>query len=82
MYFGLRGSAYVAKASTMFTPSATYKNDGDGTAVAPVLETPMYGGDARDKTWRGIYVTMDRPLYPLGLWLAEMYIKPSATSLE
>ena len=59
LYFGLRSAAYLGKASTMFAPSQTVKNDGDGTAVTCTWETPMYGGSAFTKTWRSVYLTYD-----------------------
>jgi hypothetical protein len=46
LYFGRRGAARVGKVSTFFMPSSTYKNDGDGDAVAPILESPYYKPDA------------------------------------
>jgi hypothetical protein len=42
-YFGRRNGAYVGRLGTMFeVGDSTYKNDGNGTAVASVLETPFY----------------------------------------
>lgn len=46
--------------STLWTPSATYALDGDGTAVLPVLETPFYKlGSEGLKRLRRAYVTYD-----------------------
>ena len=59
LFFGPRGAAYVGELSTMFSPNATYKNDGDGTAVTPMLETPFYEfGRGKDRV-RRCYVTYD-----------------------
>lgn len=44
LYFGRRGAARVGKLSSVFSPTATVKNDGDGDAVAGVLETPYFRG--------------------------------------
>jgi len=42
-FFGRRNADYVARLATIFdVGDSTYKNDGDGTAVAAVLETPFY----------------------------------------
>lgn len=59
LYFGLRSASRVGKLSTIFSPSATYKNDADGTAVAPVWETTLFGGDNKRKTWRSVIVDFD-----------------------
>lgn len=37
-----RSRPYVTKLSTTWTPGSSYKNDADGTAVTPVLETGFY----------------------------------------
>ncbi|HEY5990917.1 MAG TPA: hypothetical protein VIV12_31655, partial [Streptosporangiaceae bacterium] len=60
LWFGLRDELRLGKFSTVFTPSAAYKNDGDGTAVVPVLETPLYGANPpAQKSWRFAYVEYD-----------------------
>lgn len=41
LYFGRRGAARVGKLSSIFTPSATVKNDADGTAVGYTYEGPF-----------------------------------------
>ena len=57
LWFGLRDETKLAKASPMWAPAAAYKNDGDGTAVAPVLESALYGADPPGlKTWRHVYL--------------------------
>lgn len=42
LYAGSRATPRIMQLSTMWTPSATHKNDGDGTAVCGVWETPFY----------------------------------------
>jgi hypothetical protein len=42
LYFGRRGAARVGSLSSIYMPSSTVKNDGDGDAVAAVVETPFY----------------------------------------
>lgn len=39
LYFGLRGAARVGKMGSIFLPTSSVKNDADGTAVTPVIET-------------------------------------------
>ncbi len=59
LFFGRRGAARIGEASSLWTPSSTYKNDGNGTAVAYVMETPFYEfGNGIDLV-RNIYVTYD-----------------------
>lgn len=60
LFFGATLASRVARLSTIWTPVASFKNDGDGTAVAPQLETPFYL-DPRSgkKTWRSLYVEYD-----------------------
>lgn len=43
-FFGRRGAARVGRLDTMFSGvgNVTYKNDGNGTAVTPSLETPFF----------------------------------------
>lgn len=59
LFFGPRNSAYVGEMSTFFSPNATYKNDGNGMAVTPMLETPYYEiSQGRDRI-RRVYLTYD-----------------------
>jgi hypothetical protein len=59
LFFGRRGAARVGELSSMWTPSSTYKNDGDGDAVAMVVETPFFEfGEGLDLV-RDTYVTYD-----------------------
>lgn len=57
LYFGNRDTDRVSKLSTVFTPSSTVKNDGDGTAVTGLLETPLYRGGLGGKGWRRLRLT-------------------------
>jgi hypothetical protein len=59
MFFGRRGGAYIGEMSTMWTPSATYKNDGDGDPVQMVMETPFYEFGTGLDLVRDVYVTYD-----------------------
>jgi hypothetical protein len=59
-YFAIQTEARVGSVSSMFSPSAAVKNDADGTAIAPVLETPFYGAERPGKkSWRRAYVSYD-----------------------
>jgi hypothetical protein len=55
-YFADRSSLYTGSLASMFTPGASVKNDGDGTAVTPVLETPHYIQKPGSKRWGQLYV--------------------------
>lgn len=57
LYMAERSAARIADLGTMYTPSGTYKNDGDGVAVTPILETPYYMGKQGLKRWRRMYLT-------------------------
>lgn len=57
LYFGRRDAARLGKLSTIFSPSATTKNDGDGTAVAGTVETAYFRGQPGQKSWKRVYVT-------------------------
>jgi hypothetical protein len=60
LWFGLRDEAKLATFSTVFSPAAAYKQDGDGTDIEPVLETPIYGTDPSGvKTFRSLYLGYD-----------------------
>lgn len=65
LWFGLRSGlpgseVRLGKFSTTFLPSSTVKNDANGTAVAPVVELPIYGAQpAGKKTWRAVYIEYD-----------------------
>lgn len=51
-----RASLYVANGTSMWSPSSTYKNDGDGTAVTWSAEFPHYFGKPGKKRWKSLYV--------------------------
>lgn len=57
LYFGRRGAARVCSLASIFMPSATVKNDGDGDAVAGAWETPFYRGKPGEKGWRRAFLT-------------------------
>jgi hypothetical protein len=58
-YVGYRLGARVGYLSTIFSPGASNKNDADGTAVTPVLETGWTKiGDAPSRI-QDVYVTYD-----------------------
>ena len=59
LYFGLRSAPRVGSLASTFSPSSSVKNDADGTAVAPVLETPFFLGKPGKKTWKGVYLGYD-----------------------
>lgn len=60
LYWASRATDRVNGISTLYTPSSTYKNDADGTAVTPVLETPYFWDvETGDKMWRRIYARYD-----------------------
>lgn len=58
LYFGLRSAPRVASASSLFNPTSSVKNDADGTAVAPVYESPFYLSPGK-KTWKAAYLSHD-----------------------
>lgn len=55
LVFSERASLNVANATTCWTPAGAYKNDGDGTAVLPSVETGFYLGRPGLKRWRQLY---------------------------
>lgn len=60
LYAGLRSTPRLIELSSIFSPTAAVKNDADGTAVAPILETAYFQGDAGgSRRWRGIFVSYD-----------------------
>lgn len=68
-YAGQAAAGRVAGLSTIFTPNATYKNDADGTAVQPYLETGLFRGFTRFhrkwlpsmgiQSWRALWLNYD-----------------------
>jgi hypothetical protein len=59
LYFGRYGAARVGSLSSIYSPAAANKADGDGDAVASVIETPFYEGDGSEKGWRKLYTTLE-----------------------
>lgn len=57
VYFADRVSLFAGNLATMFTPSATYRYDGDGSAVVPTLETGYFYGKQGRKRIRRVYVS-------------------------
>jgi hypothetical protein len=58
-FYGARDAARVRKLSSIFSPAAGVKNDADGTAVTPILETPWYPVGASKSPIRDIYSLYD-----------------------
>lgn len=58
-YFGLRGGPRVCEVSSMWAPAAGVKNDADGTAVTPILETPWVPKGASKALIRDVYLNYD-----------------------
>lgn len=59
LFFGNRDTDRVSELSTIFTPSATYKNDGDGTAVAKMIETGFYEFGPGIDSLKAVYLNYD-----------------------
>ena len=59
LYFGLKPAGRLGKYSTIYSPASGVKNDADGTAVTPILETVLFRDRPGKKTWRSLYVTYD-----------------------
>lgn len=59
LYLGLRDEARMATISSLWTPSSSVKNDADGTAVLPTIETRFFRGDPGFKRWSDLYVGYD-----------------------
>lgn len=82
LYFGLRSAARVCSFSSVFSPTSSVKNDADGTAVAPIVETPFFRGAPGKKTLKQAYVSYDaRDAASDNPTLALSYVtSPEATS--
>lgn len=60
LYIASRAAPRVNSISSIYSPAAGVKNDADGTAVAPVLETPFFlDTKSGRKTWRSLIVEYD-----------------------
>lgn len=82
LYFGRRGAARVGKLSSVYMPDASVKNDANGTAVTPILETPFYKDRPGKKRWWRFYLAYDlRDAASDNPTLTASYItSPEATS--
>lgn len=69
LYMGMNNAGRVAELSSLWNPSSTVKQDGDGTNPTPIVETGMYRGFDRlhrrwiesmgKQKWRWAYVDYD-----------------------
>jgi hypothetical protein len=59
LYVGLRNTPRVVKLSPIFSPSDSVKNDADGAAVTPTMESLFYVGKAGQKRIGDLYITYD-----------------------
>jgi hypothetical protein len=59
LYWGRLGAARVGSFSDLFDPTAANKNDADGDAVTPVLETGFYRGRQGLKRFLNAFVDYD-----------------------
>lgn len=59
LYWGRRGAGIVGSMASIWSPASGVKNDGDGDAVSPVLETPFYEGRPGLKQWVKGFVGID-----------------------
>lgn len=61
LYAGSRVTPRIMQLSSMWTPSATFKSDGDGTAVTYVYESPFYDTQQiGSQRWRDAYLMYDQ----------------------
>lgn len=56
LYFALRDDARLGKLSTIFNPGDSVRNDADGSAVLPIIETPFYKDRPTLKRWHNAYL--------------------------
>ncbi len=60
LYAGGRATPRVMQLSTMWKPGASYKNDGDGSPVLGVYESPFYDTQREGgQRWRDLYPSYD-----------------------
>lgn len=60
LYAGSRATPRVMQLSSMWTPGSSYKNDGDGSAVLGVYESPFYTMSAVGmQRWKDLYLEYD-----------------------
>lgn len=61
LFFALRDEARIGKLSPIFAPTDSNRNDADGTAVLPSVETGFFSDEATMKRWHEAY--LDYALY-------------------
>jgi hypothetical protein len=60
LYFASRAADRICSISSLYSPAAGVKNDADGTAVTPILETPYFWDmNSGDKRWKNLYLRYD-----------------------
>lgn len=59
MFLGSRVSSRIKRASSLFSPTAATSADGDGTVVAPYIETPYFPGAGALQTFKFIFLEYD-----------------------
>lgn len=59
LYFAHFDAPRISSVSSCWAPAAGVKNDADGTAVTPVLETRFFKGDPGLKRFRHLYLNYD-----------------------
>ena len=59
LFFGMNNTARVASLGSVFDPTSTNKNDADGTAVRPMIETPYYDLGQSKSTVRKVFFNYD-----------------------
>lgn len=59
LYFALRSAARLGALSSIFDPADANRNDAEGTAVAPVLETPFFKDAPTTKRWHRGYLSYE-----------------------
>lgn len=81
LYFARRDSPRVGALSSMFFPTDSVRNDADGTAVTPLLETSFFKDKATTKRWHRAYLGYELTAPSTTATLALSYITaPEATS--
>lgn len=59
LYYADKGAARIVQMSGIFTPTSSNKNDANGTAVTPMLETRARGGGPGLKSFGDAHLTYD-----------------------
>lgn len=63
LYFGRRGAGAVGSLSSIWSPASAVKNDGNSTAVLPLLESAFFEGEPGEKSWKRGYIGYQRTDY-------------------